>query len=95
MDIKVNDIVGSNGLTPPSFPDGLVISDGGRIDLYGNVAISGISTLSTLNIQQGTSSLVNSSAYVGDGSGLTGISTSSPSRVVGLKYIFADPPLRA
>ena len=95
MDIKVNFVVGANGITSPSFPDGTVISNG-EIDVYGDLNVVGISTLATILIGNGgISTTVYSSSYIGDGSGLAGIKTSSPSRVVGLKYIFSDPPLRS
>lgn len=95
MNIKSNSVVGSNGVSSPSFPDGMKMS-GNIINNYGNLNLIGITTLSNINANTSISNVVYSTSYVGDASGLTGIvTTTTSSKVIALKYLFSDPPLRS
>jgi len=95
IDIKVDSIVGSNGESPPSFPEGINIGQN-IINNYGNLNVSGISTIQTINVDTSISNTLYSSSYFGDASGLTGIdATTTLSKVVALKYLLSDPPLRS
>lgn len=95
MNIQVDSVVGSNGQSSPSFPEGIDIGQN-IINNYGNLNLSGISSLSVIKANTSISDTVYSSSYVGDGSGLTGLTPSTtPSRIVALKYLLSDPPLRS
>ena len=97
MDIKVNSVVGSNEQSLPNFPDGVDIGSNSSISVHGHINVVGVTTLQSIFVESDASTAnLYSDAYVGDGSQLTGIvTTTTPSKVIGLKYIFADPPLRA
>lgn len=95
MNIKSDSVVGSNGVSSPNFPDGVNIGQN-KLNHYGDSNFVGISTLANINSNTSISNVVYSTAYVGDASGLTGIvTTTTSSKVVALKYILSDPPLRS
>ena len=93
MNIKSNSIVGVDGTSAVELANGYSV---GSLDLQGGVVFSGISTIGIVSSTSiNVSGVVTATSFVGNGSFLSGISTITKSRVIGLKYIFADPPLRA
>lgn len=91
MDIKANAILNSTGDGPVEFTNGLSVSG---LVTSTNVNFTGVTT--TGNISVNTLSGTNVDAIlVGSGSSLSGLSPVASGRIVGLKFILADPPLRA
>ena len=92
MNIKTNSVIGSNGNKSVSLPNGFYV---GSLSAQGNLNITGITTSEVLNTNGLNASIVNVSSISGNGSGLTGVPNLQSGRVIALKYIFADPPMRA
>ena len=91
MDIKANAILNSTGDGPVEFTNGTSVS--GLVTTT-NINFTGVSTAG--NIQATAVSVSNINAVlVGSGASLSGMSPVASGRVVGLKFILADPPLRA
>lgn len=92
MNIKTNAIVNYNGTEPTELPNGYSV---GILTSQGNINISGISTIETISGTSLNSSTISVTSMNGDGSGLTNLPSLQNGRVIALKYIFADPPLRS
>ena len=94
MYIRSNSIVNYNDTGPVEFPDSISIGSS-VISTNGNLNLSGVSTFSSINGSSISASTVTANRFVGDGSQITGLATITSSKIIALKYIFADPPLRA
>lgn len=92
MNIKANAVVGSTGNNSVNLSNGFY---GGSISLQGNIVIGGITTVGILSSTSLVTTTINVNSLSGNGSGLTNVPNIQTSRVIALKYIFADPPLRA
>lgn len=92
MNIKSNSIVSSNGNESVNLPNGFSV---GSIIVQGNLNLLGITTSQSVNSNEIFATSVNVESLSGNGSGLTNTPNIQSSRVIALKYIFADPPLRA
>lgn len=91
MKIKTNAIVNSTGDGAVQFSNGLDVA--GIVTSF-NTNFTGITT--TTSISCNTVSVTSANAtLVGSGVSLTGLSDVTSGRIVGLKFILADPPLRA
>jgi hypothetical protein len=78
--IKINSIVNQNDDGSPELTRGAIIPSGQSFDVDGNVNVVGVITASN---------------FVGNGSGLTGLSIATQGKAIAFKYILADPPLRS
>jgi hypothetical protein len=97
MYIRSNSVVNYNGTGPVELPESVSIGSS-VILVSGGLNLSGVSTFTSINatnISSSPSTTINASRFTGDGSQITGLTTISSSRIIALKYIFADPPLRA
>lgn len=92
MNIKTNAIVNYNGTEPIELPNGYSV---GILTSQGNINISGISTIETISGTSLNSSTISVTSMNGDEYGLTNLPSLQNGRVIALKYIFADPPLRS
>jgi len=91
MDIKANAILNSTGDGPTEFTNGLSIVG---LVTTGDANFSGVTTTGNINVSAVSVSSANA-ILVGSGASLTGLSPIDSGRIVGLKFILADPPLRA
>lgn len=99
MYIRSNSVVNYDETGPVELPESISIGSS-VILVSGGLNLSGVSTFTTINATNISSSspsttTINASRFTGDGSQITGLTTISSSRIIALKYIFADPPLRA
>jgi len=93
MNIKTNSVVNYDGTGTTELPNGYSV---GILTSQGNQSISGISTIQTISATNANSSTISvSNGLNGNGSGLTNLPNLQNGRIIALKYIFADPPLRA
>lgn len=99
MKIRSDSIVSADGNGPIIVTHGASLPSGSQVSLVGsniNVNATGISTIGNLSATNiNTSGVVTATKFVGDGSNLTDISSVSSSKAIALKFIIADPPLRA
>lgn len=86
--LKVDSIIDVYGISSPELPYGAVIPPGGTLNVNGNINVVGVSTISDLRVTSLSSGTVTASAFVGNGSGLTGLPIVNDSKVVGLSLIF-------
>jgi hypothetical protein len=95
MNIKTNSVVGNDGNSAIQLTYGATLPSGSRLNVQGNVNISGVSTVGLLSATNANvSGIVTATSFIGDGSGLS-ITTVSVSKSIALKYIISDPPLRS
>lgn len=94
MYIRSNSIENYNGTGPVELPDSISIGSS-VIPISGGLNLSGITTFASINATNIPSSTISATRFVGDGSQIVGLTTTTKSRIIALKYIFADPPLRA
>lgn len=93
MNIKTNSVVNYDDTGPTGLSNGYSV---GILTSQGNQNLTGISTIQTISATQINSSTISvSDGLNGNGSGLTNLPNIQSSRIIALKYIFADPPLRA
>lgn len=94
--LKVNSVTNRLNDGPPELTNGVIVPSGAIITSSGNLNLSGIVTIANVSSTSiNVSGVVTATSFVGNGSFLSGIYPITKSRVIGLKYIFADPPLRA
>lgn len=86
--LKVDRIVDVYGIGSPSLPYGAVIPPGGTLTVNGNIQTTGVSTIGSLESTSITATTITASAFVGDGSGLTGLPIVSDSKIIGLSLVF-------
>ena len=94
MYIRTNSIENYTGTGPVELPDSISIGSS-VIPISGGLNLTGISTFADISASNIPSTTITATRFVGDGSQITGLSTTTSSRIIALKYIFADPPLRA
>lgn len=93
MNIKTNSVVNYEGTGSIELPNGYSV---GILTSQGNQNFTGISTIQTIsavNINSSTISISN--GLNGNGSGLNNLPNIQSGRIIALKYIFSDPPLRS
>ena len=94
--IRVDSITDLNGTGATQLTYGATLPSGSRLNVQGNVNISGVSTVGLLSATNvSVSGIVTATSFIGDGSGLSNITTVSASKSIALKYIISDPPLRS
>ncbi len=92
MNIKANSVVNYNGTGATELPNGYSV---GILTSQGNQNIIGITTIQTISGTSANCTTISVTSMNGNGSGLTGTTSIQNGRVIALKYIFADPPLRS
>lgn len=94
MNIKSNSVAGSNNLDAVNLPNSISIGSS-IVNVFGNVQTTGVVTTTTLNSNSVNTTTISSPNFIGNGSQLTNITTTNASKVIALKYILSDPPLRS
>ena len=86
--IRVDSITDLNGTSATELTYGATLPSGSRLNVQGNVNISGVSTVGLLSATNAVvSGIVTASTFVGDGSGLTGVQSVSSSKSIALAII--------
>ena len=85
--VRVNSIVSLYGTGPVELPYGAIIPSGGVLNTPGNVNITGVTTIATINASNISASTVSASSFVGDGSQLSGLPIVNDSKVIALTLI--------
>ena len=94
--IRVDRITDLNGTGATQLTYGATLPSGSRLNVQGNVNISGVSTVGLLSATNAVvSGIVTASTFVGDGSGLTGVQSVSSSKSIALKTILDPLPFRS
>ena len=94
--IKVDSITDRNNSGQPTLTYGAILPSGSRLNVQGNVNISGVSTVGLLSATNASvSGIVTASTFVGDGSQLTGLQSVSSSKSIALKTILDPLPFRS
>jgi len=95
--LRVNTIVDRNDSGQPSLPYGATIPSGQRINVNGNVNLTGISTVGfvTASSSSSVTGIVTAGFFVGNGSGLTAIPTATVSKAIALKLLMDPLPFRS
>jgi hypothetical protein len=85
--IRVNSIVSLNGTGPVELPYGATIPSDGTLNASGNVNITGVTTIATIDATNIQATTVSATSFVGDGSQLTGLPIVNDSKVIALTLI--------
>ncbi len=86
--IRVYSITDLNGTGANQLSYGATLPSGSRLNVQGNVNISGVSTVGLLSATNASvSGIVTASTFVGDGSGLTGVQSVDSSKSIALAII--------
>lgn len=94
MKITANSIVDSLGTGEVTIDDASFKSVG-ILTAFGSVNIAGVATVGIISSTNVSCTNINSQSLVGDGSGLTNIDSTTPSKAYAFKIILGDPPLRS
>ena len=93
--LKVDSIRNRNDDGPPSLIKGATIPTGQPLKLNGNLNVTGISTVGFLTAQNATVGVVTAGSFVGDGSGLTALQTTSAAKAYALRSLLDPLPFRS
>ena len=86
--IRVDTIVDLNATGPVELTYGATIPAGQKLQLGGNINISGVSTVGFLSASDvNVSGTVTATSFVGDGSGLQGVPSVSAAKSIALAII--------
>jgi hypothetical protein len=85
--IRVNSIVSLNGTGPVELPYGASLPSDSLLIVSGNVNITGVTTIATINASNISASTVSASSFSGDGSQLSGLPIVNDSKVIALTLI--------
>lgn len=86
--IRVDTITDVNGSGPTQLTFGATLPSGSRLNVQGNVNITGVSTVGFLTAQNANvTGIVTASTFIGDGSGLQGLQVVSSSKSIALAII--------
>lgn len=85
--VRVNSIVSLNGTGPVELPYGAIIPSDGTLNASGNVNITGVTTIATIDATNIQATTVSATSFVGDGSQLTGLPIVNDSKVIALTLI--------
>ena len=93
--LKVNSVTNRLNDGPPELTNGVIVPVGAIITSSGNLNLSGIATIGIVSSTSiNVSGVVTATSFVGNGSGITGLSVISQSRAIALKIIFDPLPFR-
>ena len=88
MNIKTNSVVGNDGNSGIQLTYGATLPSGSRLNVQGNVNLTGISTVGLLSATNASvSGIVTATSFIGDGSQLTGVQSVSSSKSIALAII--------
>ena len=93
--LKVDSIRNRNDDGPPSLPKGATVPAGGTLGVNGDISVTGISTVGFLTAQHVTTGVVTATSFVGDGSGLTSLQTTTASKAYALRSLLDPLPFRS
>lgn len=93
--IKVNSISNRLDEGAPELTYGATVPTGGILSASGNVNLTGISTIGTVNATNINATTVSATSFIGDGSQLSGLPVVNSSKVIALKIIFDPLPFRS
>jgi hypothetical protein len=93
--LKVDSIRNRNDDGAPSLLKGATIPTGQPLKLNGDISVSGISTVGFLTVQNAHVGVVTAGFFVGDGSGLTALQTTSASKAYALRILLDPLPFRS
>ena len=94
FNVRVDSLTNKNNNGPVEVPSGLSV-DVGELAANGNLYSTGITTVGFITTQHATVGVVTATTFIGDGSGLTNISSLTLSKSIALKLLLSDPPLRS
>lgn len=94
--LKINSVVNKTNDGAPTLLRGATIPSGQNLNVVGNVNASGIITASSYDITNiNATGIITATSFVGDGSGLTGITAVSASKVYAFNLIFDPNPFQS
>jgi len=93
--LRVDSIRNRNDDGPPSLFKGASIPSGGTLGVSGDISVIGVSTVGFLTAQHVTVGVVTATSFVGDGSALTSLQTTSASKAYALRSLLDPLPFRS
>lgn len=94
--LRINSVVNKTNSGPTTLLRGGTIPSGQNLNVVGNVNASGVITASSYDISNiNASGIITATSFSGDGSGLTGISAISASKVYAFNIIFDPLPFQS
>jgi len=85
--IRVDSISDLNGTGSPELTQGATIPSTGTLTVNGNINSSGIATVGFLSATNVSVGIITATTFVGDGSGLTGLQVTSPSKSIAFAIV--------
>ena len=94
--LKVNSITNRNSSGQPTLTYGATLPSGSRLNVQGNVNVTGVSTVGLLSATNVSSSgIITATTFVGNGAQLQGLQTTTASKSIALKIILDPLPFRS
>ncbi len=93
--LKVDSIRNRNDDGAPSLIKGASIPSGANLTVNGDLNLTGVTTVGFLTTQNATVGIVTASSFVGDGSGLTSLQTTSAAKAYALRSLLDPLPFRS
>lgn len=94
--IKVNSLVNKNENGAVEFTRGAVVPSGQELQINGDVSISGIATISNINVTNANvSGVMTAVSFSGDGSNLTNLPSVSSGKIIAYKRILGYDEYRS
>jgi hypothetical protein len=85
--LKVDSIRNRNDDGAPSLPKGATIPSGATLTANGDLNLTGVTTVGFLTTQNAIVGIVTAGSFVGDGSGLTGLSVLGEAKAIAFAYL--------
>ncbi len=85
--VRVDQITNLNGDGSPELVYGATVPSGQPFTVNGNLNLTGVATVGFLTTQNATVGIVTASFFVGDGSGLTGLSVLGEAKAIAFAYL--------
>ncbi len=93
--LRVNSIVNRSDDGAIEFTKGATFPAGATLTVQSHTNILGIATVGVVTSTHVTSGIVTATSFVGDGSQLTSIPTTSAAKAIALKFILDPLPFRS